>query len=169
MRKPLIIFALFAATVFGAGYLIGQLRGVSTGSAASLNPTQTRAQIIQWGGLRDSFRANDLGTPPGPHVDGMVTAVNGDTVIIKPDGATNANNETETVTTITLTGSTQYGAGASASSGKSSITVGSFVIAEGQSALTVSRSQRRTSMFDPAERRTAAPAASVAARTSTAR
>jgi hypothetical protein len=131
MRKPLIIFALFAATVFGAGYLIGQLRGVSTGSAASLNPAQSQAPMIQWGGLRDSFRSNDPGTSSGPHVDGVVTAVNGDTVTIKPDGATNANNETETVTTITLTGSTQYGAGASASSGKSSITVGSFVIAEG--------------------------------------
>src|ERR1700694_3570900 len=131
MRRPLIVVALFAATVFGAGYLIGQLRGLSTGWAASLNQAQTQAPIMQWGRLRDSFRANDAGTSAGPHVDGVVTGISGDKITIKPDGSTGANDETDTVTEITLSSTTQYGSGVSGTSSKSAIVVGAFVIAGG--------------------------------------
>jgi hypothetical protein len=68
----------------------------------------------------------------GPHAAGTVTAVNGSSITIKPD--TNGPNAPQSVTTIVVTSSTQYFAGPKsqgASATRSSIKVGSYVLATG--------------------------------------
>jgi hypothetical protein len=58
-----------------------------------------------------------------PRVAGQVTAISGDTLTVKgPD---------DTSATVLLTAATQYSAGPQSSAGRSSITTGSFIMAEG--------------------------------------
>lgn len=115
IRKPLIAFTLLAAAVFTTGYVVGQIGGASNSSAAGSGSNQPGAATSQT-----------------KHTDGQVTAVNGNTITIKPDG--NNPNELESVTTIVLTNSTKYVTdprSGSASTTKPTIAVGSFVMAEG--------------------------------------
>jgi hypothetical protein len=122
MRRPVLITAIVAAAIFGAGLLIGQLGGIPTGSAAS--PAATAVPSVpHWMGR--------LGGHDRPDAAGKVTAVNGDTVTITPGGFRNDNS---TVKTIQLTSSTTYNQGfgpSAAAASKSSIKTGTFVIAHG--------------------------------------
>lgn len=63
----------------------------------------------------------------GPHADGSVTAVNGNTISVKPDNDAAGSTEYTKVTTILLTASTMYEHGAS----KAAIVVGANIDAEG--------------------------------------
>ncbi|MBV9280735.1 MAG: hypothetical protein JOZ41_11680, partial [Chloroflexi bacterium] len=69
---------------------------------------------------------------PGPHADGQVTAINGNTVTIKPN-ADRPGDTASSVTTVVLTSTTQYGAphDSTATATRDSVKVGSFLIAEG--------------------------------------
>jgi hypothetical protein len=62
-----------------------------------------------------------------------VTAINGDTITIKADADQAGSGEYTSVTTILLTSTTQYDAGRdnSTTASKASITVGSYISAEG--------------------------------------
>jgi hypothetical protein len=73
------------------------------------------------------------GHASGPHADGTVTAVNGDTITVKPDADKAGSNEYTAVTTITLSSTTQYETGhdAAATTTRPTITVGEYIIAEG--------------------------------------
>jgi hypothetical protein len=122
MRKPLIVVALLAATIFAVGYLTGQIGGAGASSAAgtSANATSTTPPLTgRFGGQQ----------PPG--AAGQVTAVNGDTVTITPGGF---RRSASSVTTILLTSNTTYNQGfgpSAAAATQSSIQVGAFVIAHG--------------------------------------
>jgi len=69
----------------------------------------------------------------GPHADGMVTAVNGDTISLKADADQAGSNEDTAVTSVVLTSATTYDAGhdSAPSTTKPSITAGEYLIAEG--------------------------------------
>ena len=133
MKKQIIATALVATSVFGAGVAVGQIGAVPGSSAASAivapsattTPATTQvapAQGDQHGGAQDA-----------PHADGTVTAINGNTLTIKADNDPAGTTEYTGVTTVLLTSSTQYEAGhdSTGTAGKSSITVGSYVIVEG--------------------------------------
>lgn len=125
MRKPLILATIVVAGVFGTGYAIGQVSGVTASSAAGTGTTATTGQ---------SGSGTTLTRPAaGPHADGQVTAINGDTITIKADADQAGSTEYTKVTTVVLTSGTTYNAGrdAAASTTKPTITVGQYLIAEG--------------------------------------
>lgn len=134
MRKPLIALTLLITAVFATGYVIGQVRGAPIGSAASSPPNQPQSSE-PWGGFRVfghfGGSSGPVGTKfvSGPHAAGQVTAINGNTITIKPDA--NDPDQKSSVTTIVLTGSTQYFAGPQTTASKASIKVGSFIFAVG--------------------------------------
>lgn len=120
MRKPLIAATLVTAGVFSTGYMIGQLQGPIPVNAASKhagtgsNPI-TRAQ------------ASGTATPKARHADGAVTAVNGNTITVKPDNDQAGSDEYTQVTTIVLTSSTTFKGGTT----RASIVAGVPIVAEG--------------------------------------
>jgi hypothetical protein len=127
MKKTIIAAAVFAAGVFGVGYTVGQLGGISGTSAASATATSTATPS-----------APDAGGPRGgmadtPHADGTVTAINGDTLTISAGTDPAGTDEYTGVTTVLLTSTTQYDTGhdSTGSISKSSIKVGSYVIVNG--------------------------------------
>jgi hypothetical protein len=128
MRKPLILAALLAVTLFGVGYIVGQVRGTTPSSAASTGPNQTQPADPPWMGNQ----SNPPWKNAGPRADGQVTAVNGDTITIKADSDQGQTNEYGNVTTVVLSNSTKYLADHNGSATtKASIKVGSFIVAEG--------------------------------------
>jgi hypothetical protein len=71
------------------------------------------------------------GTSNAQHADGTITAVNGDTITVKPDADQAGSTEYTAVTTINLTSSTQYRSGDTATTTRPTISVGEYIIAEG--------------------------------------
>jgi hypothetical protein len=67
----------------------------------------------------------------GPHADGKVTAVNGDTISVQADTDPTGSTEYSHVTTVQLTSSTTYDAGPGQAGSKSDVKVGSYIIALG--------------------------------------
>jgi hypothetical protein len=125
MRKSVVAVTLFIVTVFSAGYLLGQVLGITPSSAATTTtPTPTTTQP----GIGSVFGPMHADTP---HADGTVTAVNGNTITIKADADIGNPNEYKNVTTVQLTSSTQKDVDPDGSSSTSTITVGSYLIAEG--------------------------------------
>ena len=126
MRRLLIAVPLVALSLFAAGYLIGQVRSVTSGFAASNGPV-----VLDTGayGSANPVRpaASVRGAAGTRHADGTVTAVNGNTITIKAGNDAGNPNEYTGVTTIALTSSTQY----NLTGGKSAIKVGSRIVAEG--------------------------------------
>jgi len=121
LRKSLIAAALVAAALITVGYIIGQIHGITPSSAASPSQSQPATGTTPRWGFQDAG---------GPHAAGQVTAINGNTITIKPEA--NLPGEQNTVTTIVLTSSTQYLApGTTTTPSKDSIKVGSFIAAEG--------------------------------------
>jgi hypothetical protein len=123
MRSTFIATAIVTAGIFATGYVVGEISGVlptyAAGTATATPTVPNAANGPRWG----------LGQS-GPHADGTVTAVNGDTITIKPDADAAGSSEYTKVTTITVNGATTYDAGPTAAT-KSSITVGSNIVAEG--------------------------------------
>lgn len=134
MKKTLIAATVLTAGVFGTGYTVGQLTGITGSSAASAGPTVVQRAV------------GAVTTPPGPgngapdaprndspHADGTVTAINGDTLTISAGTDPSGTTEYTGVMTVTLSGNTTYDAGhdSTAAAGKSSIKVGSYVIVNG--------------------------------------
>jgi Domain of unknown function (DUF5666) len=129
MRKPLIAAVLFGTTFLAAGYTIGQIQGPTASSAAGAVATATTTSP-------PADRTQPPGGPfaqMGPRADGTVTAINGDTITVRADSDVGQPGEYGNVTTIQLTGATTYEAGhdSATTAGKSSITVGSYLIAKG--------------------------------------
>lgn len=126
MRTSLITLAVLALAVFGAGYVVGQVRGIAAGSAATGGP-------VVLPGFRDTNRFDSFSNHPfagssgAKHADGTVTAVNGDTITVQADNDASNPNEYTSVTTIVLNNSTTY----QGTGGKSAIKVGSHIVAEG--------------------------------------
>ncbi|MBV9282195.1 MAG: hypothetical protein JOZ41_19105, partial [Chloroflexi bacterium] len=120
MRKSLVALTLLVATVFGVGYVIGQIRGVTPSSAASSRQTTQPPD-----GPRHAW---------GPHAAGQVTAINGNTVTIKPL-ANRPADQGASVTTVILAGTTQYATGpgraAPTSATRDAVKVGSYIVAIG--------------------------------------
>lgn len=127
MKKALVVAVLLACTL-GVGYGIGQVSGVTLSSAASSTPTVT-TQVPPDGVHGPQGGRGNL----GPRADGVVTAINGDTITVKADSDLSQTGEYAKVTTIQLSGSTTYGADreTGAAGSKASITAGSYIIAEG--------------------------------------
>jgi hypothetical protein len=127
MKKTIIAAALFSSVVFGAGYAVGQIGGVTGSSAASAVVTPTTTQTTPDGGGRQA------GAQDTPHADGTVTAINGDTLTISADNDPAGTTEYTGVTTVVLTSATTYDAGhdSTGTVSKSSIKVGSYVIVNG--------------------------------------
>lgn len=68
----------------------------------------------------------------GPHADGTVTAVNGDTISVKADNDPAGSTEYTKVTAINLTSTTQYDNGpGSTTTTRPTISVGQYIVAEG--------------------------------------
>lgn len=124
MRKLITAGTLLALAIFGIGYVIGQVRGTSSSFAAGNVPTVFDGRTFA--------HPNDVQGSTGAasmpkHADGTVTAVSGDSITVAADNDADNANEYGSVTTIQLTSSTQY----NGISGKSAITVGSRIFAEG--------------------------------------
>lgn len=113
MRKPIIGVALLAAIIFGAGYTIGQVKGVTLSSAAG-----SRQSGQQQAGLSRVF--------------GTVAAINGDNLTIT--SALDRHDTQSSITNIVLAGTTQYSTrtpSGLSSATRSAIQVGSNVEAVG--------------------------------------
>lgn len=125
MRKPLVVTTLVVAAIFATGYIVGEGRGISIGSAAGSTPTQPPSA---------SQPSEDPGHADVPHAGGHVTAVSGNTVTVQP-GTQGWRHADSLVTTIILTASTQYRVppvnGSATTTGKAAVTVGSYMIAQG--------------------------------------
>jgi Domain of unknown function (DUF5666) len=126
MRKPLIAAALLALTIFGVGYVIGQVRGTPSSFAATNAPANSSNPTFLYPSDAGQAAAGSAASV-SRHADGTVTAVSGNTITIKADNDAAGSNEYTSVTTIQLTSSTQY----NVSGGKSGIKVGSHIVAEG--------------------------------------
>ncbi len=145
MRKGMILAGLLMAGVFAVGFAAGQIGGIGRTSAATKQQPAVRALNPP------PFAAHGFThSPPaltlGPRADGTVTAVNGNTITVKPDGdrGPSPSNEYEKVTSIRLTSSTKYFGAPGQTAKASDIKVGSFVVAEGtlssdQTTLTASK------------------------------
>ena len=122
MRKLIIAGVLLALTVFGIGYVVGQVRGAAPSFAAGNGPT-----VFTGRDFGPHFLGQGTGGGSIPkHADGTVTAISGNTITIAPDNDANNPNEYASVTTVQLTGSTQYNG-----AGKSAVKVGSRILAAG--------------------------------------
>lgn len=121
MRKAFIAIALLTAGVFSTGYVVGQLRGTTPAQAASKHATKGSKS-----GTRPA-QTTGTATPRARHADGTVTAVNGDTITVKPDNDRAGSDEYTGVTTIVLTSSTTFKGGAT----RASIVAGASIVAEG--------------------------------------
>ena len=124
MRKLIITGVLLALTVFGLGYVVGQVRGVSPSFAASNGSRYFSGRDVGHSFLAQGPGASTASIPK--HADGTVTAISGNTVTVKADNDAANSNEYSSVTTIQLTGTTQYNG-----AGKSAIKVGSRILAAG--------------------------------------
>lgn len=135
MKRPVIATALLAIGVFGAGVTVGQIGGIPGSSAASAVATPAASAIATPATTKAAPDQGDRSSdaPDAPHADGTVTAINGDTLTIAAGTDPAGTTEYTGVTTVVLTGATQYDAGhdSAGTIGKSSITVGSYVIADG--------------------------------------
>lgn len=117
MKRTIIGLAGLTALVFGVGYTIGQIGGVSSSLAATTTVTSPSVTIPATGG-HEFFRADGIDAGGGfegradtPHADGTVTAINGDTLTISPTNDPNGTNQYSKVTTVVLTSKTVYESG----------------------------------------------------------
>lgn len=138
MKKSIIASAVVVTGLFGAGIAVGQVGGIPGSSAASAITATTTTTATGAIATSTTQEAPDRGghqdgAQDAPHADGTVTAINGDTLTISAGTDPTGTTEYTGVTTVALTGATQYDAGhdSTAAIGKSSIKVGSYVIAEG--------------------------------------
>lgn len=125
MRRRLVTVTLVAAGACALGGLAGQ----------SLHPTSVeaakKATHAKKSGTTAHAGSRQTGTTGTPHADGTVTAVKGNTITVKPDADKAGSNEYTKVTTIVVSGSTTYAAGKGATATLASVTVGSYIVAEG--------------------------------------
>jgi Domain of unknown function (DUF5666) len=128
IQKPILAAVLLGAGLFGGGYAIGQIGGVTGTSAASIAATATTIGTVPDVGGPHDGRGQDA-----PHADGTVTAINGDTLTISADTDPSGTDEYTKVATVNLTSSTTYDAGhdSTTTASKSSIKVGSYIIVDG--------------------------------------
>jgi hypothetical protein len=127
MRRSIGSAGLVAAVV-GLGALVA-LRGTGTPMAAAKQVKNGAVHLKVKARTTNTAVAHRTHTASGPHADGTVTAVNGNTITVKADDDTNASasNEYKGVTTIVLSDATTYRGSAT----KASIVAGAVVIAEG--------------------------------------
>lgn len=145
MRKSYVAFTAATIGIFGVGYAIGQVTGITSTSAASNVPAQSHgdanafryfapfANGDQNFGNHD-FRHSDAqgpGASSGPYADGVVTNVSGDTITIQADADRAGSTELQGVTTITLSSTTTYNAGYTGTATKASIVKGANIAATG--------------------------------------
>jgi len=118
-----------AATATRLAFTVGQ-HIVAEGTVSSDGKTLSATLVsVDAGG----HGPGGPGHMSGPHADGMVTAVNGDTISLKADADQAGSNEDAAVTSVVLTSATTYDAGhdSASSTTKPSITAGEYLIAEG--------------------------------------
>jgi len=118
-----------AATATRPAFAVGQYI-VAEGSVSSDGKTLS-ATLVSVGHGGHGF--GGPGHMFGPHADGTVTAVNGDTISLKADADQTGSNEYTAVTSVVLTSATTYDGGrdSAPSTTKPSITVGEELVAEG--------------------------------------
>jgi hypothetical protein len=92
--------------------------------------TATDVSVLPSAPTPGAFGHGGFGHFGGPHADGTVTAINGNTITIKPD-TERAGSQESAITSIVVSSSTTYDAGPGVTAGKDSIKVGGFVRAEG--------------------------------------
>ena len=105
---------------------------VATGTLSSDGKTLTASRVMILPSAPDANHVGPFGgfhRFAGPHADGQVTGISGNSIAIKPDAS--HPGELESATTINVTGSTRYFAGRGVAPGKSSVTNGSFILATG--------------------------------------
>lgn len=103
-------------------------RIVAEGTVSSDGTTLTATLVMVGSGGHGGHG----GHQGGPHADGAIIAVNGDTLTVKADADTNETDEYTKVTTIVLTSTTQYDNGpGSTTSTRPTFAVGQLIVAEG--------------------------------------
>src|SRR5689334_18047068 len=118
MRKTLIAVVLIGGLVFAAGYLIGQIRGITASSASSSRNNSLPAS--PWSGIRP-FLDKHGSDHFGPHAGGKVTAVNGDSITVQPFA--DPDGQESQVTTIQVNASTKYFTGFNLAATKADVKV----------------------------------------------
>lgn len=118
MRKTLMAAALLAAIIFAAGFITGQIHGITPSSAAGNGPSSSTTGA----GPHLRFSA-------GPHAAGQVTTISGNTITITPSA--NRFGAASTVTTVVVSGTTQYRSPGTTGANEGTIKVGSYILATG--------------------------------------
>lgn len=124
------------STQYYSGFMPATKASITVGShiiaegTVSSDGTTLTATRIGLGGLGGAGHFGHMGGF-GPHADGSVVTVSGNTVTVKPGMDRSGMVEQSAVTTIELTGNTTYDAGPSGPANKDSIKAGTFVIATG--------------------------------------
>lgn len=121
-----------AATATRPAFAVGQYI-VAEGTVSSDGKTLSATLVSVGAGGHGPGGPGGPGHMSGPHADGMVTAVNGDTISLKADAHQAGSNEDTAVTSVVLTSATTYDASrdSAPSTTKPSITAGEYLIAEG--------------------------------------
>ena len=121
-----------AATTTRPTLAVGQYI-VAEGSVSSDGKTLSATLVAVGAGGHGPGGPGGPGHMFGPHADGMVTAVNGDTISLKADADQAGSTEYAAVTSVVLTSTTTYDAGhdSAPSTTKPSITAGEYLVAEG--------------------------------------
>ncbi len=113
-----------AATATRPAFTVGQ-HIVAEGTVSADGKTLSATLVSVGDGGHGPGGFGGPGHMFGPHADGMVTAVSGDTISLKADADQAGSNEDTAVTSVVLTSATTYDAT------KPSITAGEYLIAEG--------------------------------------
>src|SRR5438270_4248705 len=108
MRTRLVTVTLVAAGACALGGLAAQSLNPMNVSAASKKSAHATTRT---GTVKSHAGSRQTSTTATPHADGTVTAVNGNTITVKPDADKAGSNEYTKVTTIVVNGGRTYGAG----------------------------------------------------------
>lgn len=132
MHKPFIATSLVVASVVGIGLTGALVGGDTAGFAAGSGHKHAAAKTGRPHAAGKATRRHAAGQSGTPHADGQITAVNGNTITVKPDADPAGSTEYKNVTTIVLSSSTQYRTGnGSTTTTKPTISVGQYIVAEG--------------------------------------
>lgn len=131
MRRRLVTVTLVVAGACALGGLVGQSLTAAGATAASKKATHAKAKTGKKTKSRTGAHQSATPTARPPHADGTVSAVNGNTITVKPDNDRAGSNEYTKVTTVIINGSTQISSGKGTAATASAITVGSRFVAEG--------------------------------------
>jgi hypothetical protein len=131
MRRRLVTVTLLVVGACALGGLVAQSLTPAGATAASRKATHAKSKTAKKSTTHSGAHQSATATARTPHADGTVTAVNGNTITVKPDTDAAGSNEYTKVTTVIIGGSTQISTGRGTAATVAAITVGSRFVAEG--------------------------------------